>query len=244
MFNLEQTISEWRRQMLAAGVKNPDVVDELESHLREDVVRQMQSGENAEQAFEAAVQRVGQASLLKREFAKLGGKKWVLLRQLKDIFVGSFVSIPSLSTFTSSARRTLELARTEAPRLHHSFVGTEHVLLGLLALENGVVPNVLKRMGVDREGLRKQVENWVSIFPPKKMPARLPYTPRVKKSLRLAVREAKAAHHACVGAEHIFLGLLLEGDGVAGRVLKNLGLSSETTRQEILRELGGNKCGS
>jgi hypothetical protein len=244
MFNLEQAISEWRRHMLAVGFKNSDVMDELESHLREDVAQQVQSGEGAEQAFEAAVQRVGQASLLKREFAKLRGKKWPLLGKLKAIFVGSVVPFPSLSTFTPTALRTLELAREEAPRLHHSFVGTEHVLLGLLALENGVVPNVLKRMGVDREDLRKQIENWVSIFPSRKMPARLPYTPRVKKSLRLAAREAKAFHHACVGAEHIFLGLLLEGDGVAGRVLKNLGLSPETTREEIMRELGRNKCGS
>jgi len=243
MFNLEQAITEWRRQMLGAGVKNPNVVDELESHLREDVARQMQSGASAEKAFETAVQRVGDAGLLKREFAKLGGKKWALLTQLKGMIVGALVPFPSLSAFTPGARLTLELARTEAPRLHHNFVGTEHVLLGLLALENGVVPNILKRMGVDREGLRKQVEDWVSIFPPKKMPARLPYTPRVKKSLRLAVREAKAFHHVCVGAEHIFLGLLLEGDGVAGRVLKNIGLNAETTREEILRELGRNQCG-
>jgi len=73
-------------------------------------------------------------------------------------------------------------------------------------------------MGVDRDGLRKQIENWVSIFPSQKMVGRLPFTPRVKRSLQLAVREAKVLHHACVGAEHIFMGLLLEGDGVAGRV--------------------------
>jgi hypothetical protein len=241
MFNLEQAISEWRRHMLAAGVNNPDVVDELESHLREDVARQVQSGETAEQAFEAAVQRVGQASLLQREFAKLPGKKWLLLRKIKFILAGFLVPSPSLSTFTPSARWTLELARKEAPRLHHSFIGTEHVLLGLLALENGVVPNVLKKMGVDRDGLRKQIEDWVSIFPSQKMVTRLPYTPRVKKSLRLAAREAKACQQACVGAEHIFLGLLLEGDGVAGRVLKNLGLNSETTRKEIMKELGRNR---
>jgi hypothetical protein len=185
MFNLEQSILEWRRQMLAAGVKNPNILDELESHLREDVAHQMQSGASPEQAFQAAVQRVGPAGLLQREFAKLGGKKWALLRQLKDIFVGSFAPFPSWSALTPGARRTLELARAEAPRLHHNFVGTEHVLLGLLALENGIVPNVLKRMGVDREDLRKQVENWVGIFPSEKMLARLPYTPRVRKSLRL-----------------------------------------------------------
>jgi Clp amino terminal domain, pathogenicity island component len=238
MFNLEQAIAEWRRQMRAAGVKDPDVVDELESHLREDVARQVQAGASAEHAFEAAVQRVGPASLLQREFAKFRGKKWGLLRKLKGLLVGCFVPFPSMSSFTPSARWTLELARKEAPRLHHSFIGTEHVLLGLLALEDGVVPNVLKRMRVDREDLRKQVENWVSIFPSTKMRARLPYTPRVKKSLRLAAKEAKASRQTRVGAEHIFLGLLREGDGVAGRVLKNLGLSPETTREEIMRELG------
>jgi Clp amino terminal domain, pathogenicity island component len=238
MFNLEQSISEWRGQMLSAGVKNPEIVDELESHLREDWARRVQSGESEEQAFEGAVQGVGQASLLKHEFAKLSGKKWAWLRKLKGVMAGAFDPVPSLSTFTPGARWTLELARQEAPRLNHGFVGTEHVLLGLLALEDGVVPNVFKEMGVDRDGVRRQIENWVSTFPPSKMPGRLPYTPRVEKSLRLAATEAKVSKHACVGAEHIFLGLLLEGDGVAGRVLRNLGLSSETVREEIAREVG------
>ena len=91
--------------------------------------------------------------------------------------------------------------------------------------------------------MRKQIENWVSHYPAQEMPDQLPYTPRARKSLRLAAREAKGFHEACVGPEHIFLGLLLEGDGLAGRVLKNLGLRSETTRAEILRELGRNNCG-
>ena len=132
MFNLEQSISEWRGQMLSAGVKNPDIVDELESHLREDWARRVQSGESEEQAFEGAVQGIGQASLLKHEFAKLSGKKWAWLRKLKGIMAGAFAPVPSLSTFTPGARWTLELARQEAPRLNHGFVGTEHVLLGLL----------------------------------------------------------------------------------------------------------------
>ena len=157
---------------------------------------------------------------------------------------GAFSPVPSLSTFTPGARRTLELARQEAPRLQHGFVGTEHVLLGLLALEDGAVPNVLKKLGVDRESLKQQIENWVSDFPTSKIPDPLRYTPRVEKSLRLAATEAKASRHACVGAEHIFLGLLLEGEGVAGRVLRDFGLSPETTRAEIMRELGRNRCGS
>ena len=213
MFNLEQSISEWRRQMLSAGLKNPDIVDELESHLREDWARRVQSGESEEQAFEGAVQGVGQASLLKHEFAKLSGKRWAWLRKLKGLMARAFVPVPS--TFTPGARWTLELAGQEAPRLNHGFIGTEHVLLGLLALEDGVVPNVFKKMEVDREGVRRQIENWVSIFPPSKMPGRVPYTPRVKKSLYFAAREAKVSQNAPVGAEHILLGLVLEGDGVA-----------------------------
>jgi hypothetical protein len=238
MFNLEQAISAWRRQMESVGVKNPEIVDELESHLREDLARRVQSGESEEQAFEAAVQDVGQASLLKHEFAKLGRRKWAWLRKLKGDIAAAFDPVPALSTFNLGARRTLELARLEAPRLHHGFVGTEHVLLGLLALEDGTVPNVLKTLGVDRQGLKRQIEDWISDFPTSNMPNQLPYTPRVKKSLRLAATEAKVSRRACVGAEHILLGLLLEGDGVAGRVLKNLGLSPETTRAEITRELG------
>ena len=241
MFNLEQSISEWRGQMLSAGVRNPDIVDELESHLREDWARRVQSGETEEQAFEGAVQGVGQASLLQHEFAKLGGKKWAWLGKLKSVIAGAFVPVPSWSTFTPGAQRTLELARQEAPRLNHGFVGTEHVLLGLLALEDGVVPNVLKKLGVDRESLKQQIENWVSDFPTSKIPGPLPYTPRVEKSLRLAATEAKASRHACVGVEQIFLGLLLEGDGVAGRVLRDFGLSPETTREEIMREVGRNR---
>lgn len=243
MFNLEQSISEWRGQMLSAGVRNPDIVDELESHLREDWARRVQSGESEEQAFEGAVQGVGQASLLQHEFAKLSGKKWAWLRKLKGIVAAFFDPVPSLGTFTPGARWTLELARQEAPRLHHGFVGTEHVLLGLLALEDGVVPNVLKKMGVDREDVRRQIENWVSTFPPGKMPDRVPYTPRVKKSLYFAAREARLSQNAPVGAEHILLGLVLEGDGVAGRVLRDFGLSPETTRAEIIKEVRRNRGG-
>ena len=115
------------------------------------------------------------------------------------------------------------------------------MLLGLLALEKGVVPNVLKTMGVDREGLRKQIEDLVSIFSSPKMRSELPFTPRVKRSLKLAALEAKFSPDECIEAEHIFLGLLLEGDGVAGRVLKSLGLRSEATRAEILKELDRNQ---
>jgi hypothetical protein len=241
MSNLEQSIAEWRRRMLAAGLKNPSVVDELESHLREHVERQMQSGLGGEEAFQAAVQQIGQPSSLKREFGKVGGRKWGLLVKLKAKVVEALAPSPSLNTFTASARQTLALARAEAPRFHHNFVGTEHVLLGLLTLENDVVANALKRMGVDREDVRKQLEKWIGIFPSQTVMTHLPYTPRVKKALRIAAHEAKTCQHAGISAEHIFLGLIIEGDGVAGRVLKNLGVKIQTARQEILSELGRNE---
>ena len=244
MFNLEQSILVWRREMLSAGIKNPEIVDELESHLRDDWARPVQSGESEERAFDAAVRSLGQASLLKHEFAKLSGPKWAWLRKLKAIIAEAFVPVPSLSTFTPGALWTLEMAQQEAPRLNHGFVGTEHILLGLLALEEGVVPNALKKMGVDREDIRRQIENWVSGFPLSKSPGQLSYTPRVKKSLYLAAREARASQNVPVGAEHILLGLLQESEGLAGRVLRNFGLTPETTRAEIIRELGRTGRGS
>jgi hypothetical protein len=241
MFNLEQSIAEWRRQMRAAGVKNRSVVDELESHLREDVERQKQAGFTGEEAFQAAVERIGQPGSLKREFGKIGGRKWALLLKLKGMLVEALAPSPSLNTFTASARRTLELARAEAPRLHHNFIGTEHVLLGLLSLENEVVPNALKRMGVNPEHVKKHVEKWISNFQSRTATSYLPYTPRVEKALRIAAQEARNCKHACISAEHIFLGLLIEGGGVAGRVLKSLGVNIQTARQEILSEPGRNE---
>jgi hypothetical protein len=235
MFNLDQAISEWRRQMLATGVKALDILDELESHLREAIDEQIQAGSNPEQAFEIAVRRIGNPDALRSEFAKVGGGRWTFLRRLKTAFLWASLPSPSLTAFTDGARQTLELAAMEAPRLHHDFIGTEHVLLGMLSLENGVLPGLLKRMGVDRQDIRSQIEKWFDILPAGKISGRLPYTPRVKKALSLAAREAKACHSPTVGPEHIFLGLLLEGDGIAGRVLKNLGLTAETTRAEILK---------
>ena len=133
------------------------------------------------------------------------------------------------------AERFLAAGAQQSGTFGHSYVGTEHVLLGLLALEGGIVPNVLKKMGVDREDVRRQIDNWVSTFPSGKMPAQVPYTPRVKKSLHFAAREARASRNAPVGAEHLLLGLVMEGDGVAGRVLRDFGFSPERTREEIRR---------
>ncbi len=145
-----------------------------------------------------------------------------------------------MSNFTPRAQQVLALARKEADRFNHNFVGTEHLLLGLIKLGQGVAVNVLQKMGLDLETVRMEVEKQVGTGPDQKMIGNIPYTPRVKKVLALAAKEAKALNHTYVGTEHILLGLLREGDGVAARVLKNLDVDIEQTRQEILKELDPN----
>jgi hypothetical protein len=243
VFNLEESIAEWRAQMVSAGVRKAEILAELESHLRDDWERRALSGESERKAFENAVNAVGQPALLRGEFAKIAGKKWAWLRKLKGMMSGDWVAVPSLDGFTPGARQTLALAALEAPRLNHGFIGTEHVLLGLLSLEEGVVPSAFKKLGVNRGTLKREIEKCVSVFPAGEIPAAVPYTPRVNKALRFAAREAKVAKNASVGPEHILLGLILEGDGVAGQVLRDAGITPETARNEIRSEAARNESG-
>ena len=134
----------------------------------------------------------------------------------------------------------MALARKEADRFNHNYVGTEHLLLGLIKLGQGVAVNVLQKMSMDLETVRMEVEKQVGSGPETQSQGNIPYTPRVKKVLALAGKEAKALNHSYVGTEHILLGLLREGDGVAARVLKNLDVDIERTRNEILKELDPN----
>jgi ATP-dependent Clp protease ATP-binding subunit ClpC len=150
------------------------------------------------------------------------------------------MSDEAMNNFTPRAQQVLALARKEADRFNHNFVGTEHLLLGLIKLGQGVAVNVLQKMGLDLETVRMEVEKQVGTGPDQKMIGNIPYTPRVKKVLALAAKEAKNLNHTYVGTEHILLGLLREGDGVAARVLKNLDVDIEQTRQEILKELDPN----
>ena len=364
MFNLDQAIDEWRRQMASDAIKDSKVLDELESHLREDVEQQIHLGLSAQAAFEVAVQRIGQASELKAEFAKVGGTRptprarlvsiggfvsavflvvvgtwtimefetspakrifglsviwlialysgslpfmyqwlpstqnagakgtfkalsivvylWVFLAflsavQIVHLEVGITLSTimwalcaayaatvfagmagiqdedaelaATLATFTPVAKQSLEFAHEEASRLCHDFIGTEHALLGLLKLEESAVRNVLGKMGINCEIVMVEIEKQVGLGFVHPATAALPMcrcgamrkkspcTPRLKKALRLAAREAKAMNHSGVSSEHILLGLLLEGDGVAARVLRHLDINPETARKEISKEL-------
>jgi ATP-dependent Clp protease ATP-binding subunit ClpA len=153
MFELDQAIAEWRQRMIAGGIKSPVPLEELESHLREDVQNQIRSGATPERAFIAAT----------------------------------------------------------------------------------------KQMGVRRELVRAEIEKIVGAGSQCGNVQALPYTPRVKKSLDLAAREAKILKRPQIGAEHIFLGLVIEGSGVAGLVLKRLGVDAGKACGEIMKELSGQK---
>jgi ATP-dependent Clp protease ATP-binding subunit ClpC len=153
------------------------------------------------------------------------------------------MSDESMSNFTPRAQQVLALARKEADRFNHNFLGTEHLLLGLIKLGQGVAVNVLQGMGIDLDTVRIAVEKEVGTGPDQKMIGNIPYTPRVKKVLALASKEAKALNHTYVGTEHILLGLLREGDGVAAKVLKNLDVDIEEARQRTLKELDPNFTG-
>ena len=145
-----------------------------------------------------------------------------------------------MSNFTPRAQQVLALARKEADRLNHNFLGTEHLLLGLIKLGQGVAVNVLQSMGIDLDSVRIEVEKQVGAGPDQKMIGNIPYTPRVKKVIALAQKEAKNLNHTYVGTEHLLLGLLREGDGVAAKVLRALDVDIEEARQRVLKELDPN----
>jgi len=142
--------------------------------------------------------------------------------------------------FLPDAQQVLSLAQKEANRLNHHFLGTEHLLLGMIALGHGVGFSVLVKLGLDLETVRKEIERQIGGASGQKPVGNPPYTPRAKKVIALAQKEARSLSHTYLGTEHLLLGLLREGDGVAGKVLKDLGVELEKTRQEILKELDPN----
>ena len=148
-----------------------------------------------------------------------------------------------LNNFTPRAQQVLALSRKEAERFNHNYVGTEHLLLGLINLGQGVAVNVLQKMDLDLQTVRVAVEKQVGIGPESKPLGAIPYTPRVKKVLALSGKEAKLLNHSYVGTEHLLLGLLREGEGVAARVLKSLNIDIERCRNEVLSELDPNFSG-
>jgi len=140
--------------------------------------------------------------------------------------------------FTDRARKVMQLANQEAQRFNHEYIGTEHVLLGLIKEGSGVAANVLKNLDVDLRKIRLEVEKLVQSGPDMVTMGKLPQTPRAKKVIEYAMEEARNLNHNYVGTEHILLGLLREHEGVAAQVLMNLGLKLEEVREEVLNLLG------
>jgi ATP-dependent Clp protease ATP-binding subunit ClpC len=140
--------------------------------------------------------------------------------------------------FTERARKVIALANQEAQRFNHEYIGTEHLLLGLVKEGSGVGANVLKNLGVDLRKVRMEVEKLVKAGPDMVTMGKLPQTPRAKKVIEFSIEEARNLNHNYVGTEHLLLGLLREQDGVAAQVLMNLDLKLEEVRDEVLNLLG------
>src|SRR6187399_2256676 len=142
--------------------------------------------------------------------------------------------------FTDRARKVMALANQEAQRFNHEYIGTEHILLGLVKEGSGVGANVLKNLDVDLRKVRLEVEKLVQSGPDMVTMGKLPQTPRAKKVIEYSIEEARNLGHNYVGTEHLLLGLLREQEGVAAQVLMNLGLKLEDVREEVLNLLGHN----
>src|SRR6266513_1418819 len=144
--------------------------------------------------------------------------------------------------FTDRARKVMQLANQEAQRFNHEYIGTAHILLGLVKEGSGVAANVHKNLDIDLRKIRLEVEKIVQHGPggEQVVMGRLPHTPRAKKVIDYSVEEARNLNHNYVGTEHLLLGLLREQEGVAAQVLMNLGLKLEDVREEVLNLLGHN----
>lgn len=141
--------------------------------------------------------------------------------------------------FTDRARKVMQLANQEAFRFNHEYIGTEHVLLGLIKEGSGVAADALKNLDVNLRRIRVEVEKLILSGPRMVWMGKLPQTPRAKQVIEYAMEEARNLNHNYVGSEHILLGLLREQEGVAAQVLMNLGLTLEQVRAEIIALLGG-----
>jgi len=169
-----------------------------------------------------------------RDFGTLGWAREALRR--------SFGRYPrakdraSFEKFTYLGRRVVVLAQDEARRFNHNYIGTEHLLLGLIGEEDGIAAQVLRVLGVDLDEAREQVESIVG-YGEEGTGAQAPFTPRTSKVLQLALREALQLDHDYVSTEHVLLGLARESEGVAARVLLNLGVDPDAVRREVIKRL-------
>jgi len=146
--------------------------------------------------------------------------------------------------FTDRVRKVFKCANEEARRFNHEYIGTEHILLGLIKEGSGVAANALRNLDIDLRKIRLEMEKLIQSGPDMVTMGKLPQTPRAKKVIEYAMEEARNLGHKCVGTEHILLGLLREDEGVAAQILMNLGLTLETVRNEVLALVGSGQAGA
>ncbi|MFA7283689.1 MAG: Clp protease N-terminal domain-containing protein, partial [Candidatus Omnitrophota bacterium] len=140
--------------------------------------------------------------------------------------------------FTERARKVIILAKEEARRFNHDYIGTEHILLGLIREGEGVAAAVLQKLDVSLENIRLEIEKLVQPGPATQIIGDIPFTPRAKKALELSAEEARSLGHNYIGTEHLLLGLIREGEGIASQVLMNLGMDLNSVRNEVMGLLG------
>ena len=145
--------------------------------------------------------------------------------------------------FTERARKVILLAKEEAKRFNHDYIGTEHILLGLIREGEGVAAAVLQNLGLSSDQIRLEVEKLVQLGPSTIVSGDIPFTPKAKKVIELAMDEARNLGHNYIGTEHLLLGLIREGEGIAAQVLVNLGLDLGKVRQEVMELLGSTAPG-
>jgi ATP-dependent Clp protease ATP-binding subunit ClpC len=145
--------------------------------------------------------------------------------------------------FSDRARRVIVLAQEEARMLDHNYIGTEHILLGLIREDDGVAARALESLGINLEAMRQAVEDIIGRgAQPLPETGPIPFTPRSKKVLELALREALQSSADYIGTEHILLGLIREGDGVAAHVLRDSGVDFNQARQQVIEMLHGHRA--
>jgi ATP-dependent Clp protease ATP-binding subunit ClpC len=137
--------------------------------------------------------------------------------------------------FTDPARAAMKLSNQEAQRFHHEYIGTEHIVLGLVKEGSGLGVTILKNLDVDPQKIRLEVEKIVQFGPDMVTMGKLPHTPRAKKVIEYAMEEARGLSHNYVGTEHLLLGLLREQEGVAAQVLMNLGVQVDEVRERVVK---------
>ena len=144
--------------------------------------------------------------------------------------------------FTERARKVILLAKEEAKRFNHDYIGTEHILLGLIREGEGVAAAVLQNLGLSSDQIRLEVEKLVQLGPSTIVSGDIPFTPKAKKVIELAMDEARNLGNNYIGTEHLLLGLIREGEGIAAQVLVNLGLDLGKVRQEVMELLGSSSA--